>query len=381
MSDAEPTSRIDDAIGGRSVLVFERGMLRPRRRKPVHGVELFRIRLLGELAALGVQVTLVCERSWAPKVRELGGEGIRVLTSPYLVRAAPTGAVLVHRAKVAARRRGRPFDVLVLGDPSVRQAWHAAHLIDAGVAHRTLIMAHGRGRTPALDRLTGRPFDVHAVSHHVAEEFRGRFEGNLTVGYGIAGAGAFESVAPACDRPRLADEKLRCVLLARLPSVSKGEDTAREAWRVLPESVRARAELHLVGYLDPPAPDQQNLITSRWVPNDRVPELLASMHVMLVPSTNESFCQSMAQAMLVGLPVVCSPLPVLAEKVDTGGGRVCETPAALAGAIAELERDDEHRMAMGRIARQTAHERYVWDTGRFAREVVFPEHKVRRDES
>lgn len=362
---ADPASLPPDA----RILVFERGMLRPRRRKPVHGVELFRLRLLKALAELGLRITLLAERSWGGHVRQLAGDAIRLITSPYLVRARPTGAVLARRA-IALAERETPFDVLLLGDPDHRQVGAIRGLMDAGVAGRTLIMAHGRGRGTLVRALDDRPYDVHAVSEHVADEFRGEITGRLSVGYGIAGADPFLSVAPACDRERADNEQLRVCLLARLPSVSKGEATIREAWSLLPEVVRARCELHLAGYLDPPNEPEPSISAHPWVPHAEVPAFLASMHVLAVPSTNESFCQSMVQGMLAGLPVLASPLPVLAEKLDAGGGLVCAQPWAYAAGIEAYLEDDALRRADGGVARRVALARYVWETPVFARTVL-----------
>jgi glycosyltransferase involved in cell wall biosynthesis len=109
------------------------------------------------------------------------------------------------------------------------------------------------------------------------------------------------------------------------------------------------------------------------MPVDRVGELLREMDVMLALSTRETFSQAIVQGMLAGLPVIASPLPVYEEKLDTGAGVVARTTAEVADAMASLARDPQRRRAMGAAGRETALQRYVWDTDVFIRRHLFPE--------
>ena len=114
------------------------------------------------------------------------------------------------------------------------------------------------------------------------------------------------------------------------------------------------------------------------MPFDGVPDLLRRMDVMIVPSRDEgfmreTFCQSMVQGMLTGLPVLVNDLPILTEKLDRGGGRIAATAEELAGAMEELAGDAALRARLGAEGRATALERYVWDSDWFVDEMLFPD--------
>ena len=99
------------------------------------------------------------------------------------------------------------------------------------------------------------------------------------------------------------------------------------------------------------------------------PDFLRTLDVLLVPSTShETFSQAIVQGMLTGLPVVARDLPVLAEKLDAGGGIVAPDVPAMTGAMVRLATEPATRAAMGAAARATALDRYVWSTGRFLRD-------------
>ncbi|MEM9082402.1 MAG: glycosyltransferase, partial [Planctomycetota bacterium] len=335
-SDVNGVGSREFPLAGKSMALYERGFFRPRRKKPVHGVELFRIMLLGDLARLGMRITVLCEKSWDWRVLEFAGElsdgpgGIEFVTMPYLRRARPTGWCAARKLI----KSGQRFDILMGGDPDVRTAGGLKMLMKAGLASRTLIMADGRGRDVMLKRYRrdGFRFDVHTISMDVAEDFAGKFDGRLTSKHGIANAADFLAVTPAYEREP--NEKVKLGLFARLPSSSKGEEATRAAWAMLPAEVRAKAELHLAGYLDPPQEDAgSGIVNYNWVPYSEAPSWMASMDIMVVHSTRESFCQSMVQGMLVGLPILSSTLPVLTEKLDTGGGIACEGVPELAAGM------------------------------------------------
>lgn len=93
---------------------------------------------------------------------------------------------------------------------------------------------------------------------------------------------------------------------------------------------------------------------------------MRSLDVMIVPSTSaETFSQVTVQAMLTGLPVLAYHLPVLAEKLDTGGGAAFASASELAGHIAQLVQHPERIAHMGAVARATAQERYCWSVKPF----------------
>lgn len=346
-----PPARFD----GLSMIVFERGFFRPRRRKPIHGVELLRLKFIRDALALGVRVTLPMERSWRDRLPDYLGEmKPALITVPYLFRRGPTG----YAAALLTRRRRA--DALLLGDPETRQIPAIKLLLRAGVARRVVVSAEGENRERLMRELAPWPLIVVANSEFIAAKWRGKFNGELHIHYGVGDAHHFHPPVSAREK-----DTVDFVLLAKLPGVSKGEGTAIEAFMRLPEDVRATCRLHLAGYVDPPPPPAPGIVMHRWVANDAVGEFLRGMDVQLVPSTWESFCQSAVQGMLTGLPLITSDIPVLREKLDTGGGIVCRTVDDYAQAMGRLARDASLRRDMGAIARRTALERYVWDSGDF----------------
>jgi hypothetical protein len=68
---------------------------------------------------------------------------------------------------------------------------------------------------------------------------------------------------------------------------------------------------------------------------------------------------------LTGLPVLASDLAIFREKLDRGGGEIFRDAADLSRKMATLAESQERRESLGNVARQTALERYVWDTSRF----------------
>jgi len=141
----------------------------------------------------------------------------------------------------------------------------------------------------------------------------------------------------------------------------------------MPEGVRAGCELHLASYEraeHKPAP-AAGVIAHDWMEASAALALLRDLDALLVPSTShETFSQAIVQGMLTGLPIIARDMPVLAEKLDTGGGIVVDSVDSMSAAMARLAQDAELRASMGAIARATALERYVWETGAFVRDYV-----------
>ena len=106
------------------------------------------------------------------------------------------------------------------------------------------------------------------------------------------------------------------------------------------------------------------------MPASDIPEFVRRMDVMLVPSRDEivmreTFSQVIVQGMLSGLPVIASDLPVLTEKLDTGGGKVFRSPSDLADIMKDFAESATLRQEVGAKGRETALARYVWDTAVF----------------
>ncbi|TVQ31090.1 MAG: glycosyltransferase [Phycisphaeraceae bacterium] len=349
----------------RRVLLLERGFMRPRRGRPVHGVELHRLLAIRALVSRGVELTVPLERSWRPILEErLGDDMPRIIEIPYMRRRSLTalaGAFTVMRSR---------YDVLLLGDPD-NGIVPAIELLHIGpVAPRTLMLSHGELKRRLLARVVRRRrFDILANSRLVADRFRPWSRGRLSIMYGLPDA---ERFTPRAE-PRPEGEPIRFGLMGKLPSPSKGVETALAAFDMLPDDVRAGSELHIIGYDEPPAPPAPDVHMRRWVPGAEIPETLRGLDIMLIPSTWESFSQVSVQAMLTALPILVSDIAVLSEKVDEGGGVICPDAASLAEAMTDLARNPDKRRRMGASARETALRRYVWDADRFINEHLFPQ--------
>ena len=342
----------------------------------LRGVESFNLRLVRELCGLGVRTTLFVEPSWAGIVaREApAAENLRVVPCAGFGSSLLAGLSAARAIRRLARREGA-FDALLLGNVANRLL-PALWGLRAGRDFRRAVLVAHRETSPrflrAIRRLPGR---VVAVSEPVAAGFRGKgLAADVVVDYGVMGADRFHPP----EAPRPADAPVRFCVVGALENAWKGADTALAAFRLLPPEVRARCELHLMAYREPPAfPDDRGVVAHAWRDAGGIPDFLRGMDAILVPSRDEevmreTFSQSAVQGMLTGLPVVHSPIPVLAEKFDRGGGLCARTPEEFAAAMERLALDPALRARLGAEARATALARYVWDSSRFLREHLVP---------
>jgi len=358
---------------------MEQGFLKRRGDKPIHGVELFRIRLLRNLLARGIDVTLGVERSWRPIIRQWCTDA-----APEFVAVPNLGGVLSNAPAAVVACARRRFDVVLFGDPGrgMIPAMRIARMLR--LAPRHLVFAHRRP-DPSLVRFIARMgLPVVVNSEYTATRYR---QGGVEprVCYGLAEAEAFHPASEyaAADasssgtsgsawRSLVEEGYTHFVLLARLPNVSKGHRKAVEAFSLLPNHIRARCRLHLASFVEDPDVDQPGVICHRWIPADEIPDFLRCMNVMLCLSRNETFSQAIVQGMLTALPVIATRVPVFLEKLDAGGGIHADEPAEIAEAMARLAGDPQLRARMGAAARRTALDRYIWDTDRFLRDHLLP---------
>ncbi|MCB9846601.1 MAG: glycosyltransferase family 4 protein [Phycisphaeraceae bacterium] len=347
---------------GLSVLYLAPSFLAWRRDRPLRGVEIFDLLLIRQLAEAGVMVRLPAEKYWRETFeRELDHPGVR----PRYLRgfrssgfAATVGAWLLRKER---------YDALVIGNNS--RGLMPAIRIQRINARRTVLIANRRADERFLRAIESIPMDVMAVSEHVADSFRGRVSGRLGVNYGIVNAEAFHPPGE-----RAGDGVVRFCVLGRLENEWKGAGLIREAFEALEPAVRSRCELHLASYVTPPEGLPAGIVAHRWMPSGDAPAFLRSMDVYVAASTDqETFGQTVVQAMLTGLPVIATPARVQAEKLDSGGGIVCENARAMTDAMARLAQDAQMRRAMGASARETALARYVWSTSLFIDRYLRPE--------
>jgi glycosyltransferase involved in cell wall biosynthesis len=149
---------------------------------------------------------------------------------------------------------------------------------------------------------------------------------------------------------------------------SKGLDVLLEAMRSVeakcvilgdgPESARLRARCTAMGL------DRKVVFTGRVEPA-RVVDYVAAADVGVLPSIYEAYGLAMVEMMTHGVPMVCTELGTGTSFINRHGetGLVVPPgdPAALAGALDRLLRDDALRRRLGENARARAHERFSTD--------------------
>ncbi len=362
---------------GRRVLFLDQGMLKSRHGKPIHGVELFRLRLVAQLLERGLHVTLSLDPSWKRAISEhFPDPAFRPVcryTPPFTKGTVANGIAAV----LAATRPFAPrYDAVVFGNArrGLIPAMRLANLL--GVGQRRLAFSHRHPKPETARAIARLHVPVLAVSEDVATNFRDAGVRELHIHYGLPNTEAFSPPEPEAAP---SEPPVRFILLGRLPNVSKGHRRAVEAFAAMPDDVRSRCELHLASFVSDDAITDDikrpGVVAYTWTPPERVPELLRSMHAMLTISSNETFSQAIVQGMLTGLPIIATPLPVYTEKLDTGGGIVCETTEQITAAMVKLASEPQTRAAMGEVGRRTALERYVWSTDHFLDTILFPKHE------
>ena len=391
----------------------------------LRGVELFNLRLVRDLCAGGLRVDLFAEPSWDETIRREipGAKNLRIVASNGFGSSFLAGLAAAFRVRSLARREGR-YDALLLGNVANRLI-PALWLLKSGrdFARATLV-AHREPSPRFLRAIRRMPGRVVAVSEPVAADFRDQgLAADVVVDYGIMDADLFhpsagksvvpgalaqgaafpsagksvapgalaqgaafpsasKSVVPGAPSPggagaRGREAPCRFCILGALDNAWKGADTAIAAFRLLPDALRARCELHLMAYRSPPTfPGEPGIVAYPWRGATGIPDFLRSMDAMLVPSRDEhvmreTFSQSVVQGMLTGLPVVYAPIPVLAEKFDRGGGIAATSPQEFAAAMARLAESPSLRATLGAKGRETALARYVWHTRRFIERHLF----------
>lgn len=150
----------------------------------------------------------------------------------------------------------------------------------------------------------------------------------------------------------------------------KGLATAISALALLPEELRARTRLLAVGGGD--RKGFERLASEKGVGRQVVllghrkdiPRVYRACDAFLLPTLYEPFGLVILEAMASGLGVVVSRLAGGAELIEDGkSGKLLDDPSdpsEMARALGEVLGDDELRVALGRLARETAVRR-SWD--------------------
>ncbi|MDD5483438.1 MAG: glycosyltransferase family 4 protein [Kiritimatiellae bacterium] len=353
---------ITDADPRRTLLFLDKVFLKPRKAN-LRGVELFNLNLLKDLVREEFRPTVPVHFSWREIFnREFGG-------SPSEFCATTWKNNLAGGLQAAWRLRRRRYEKIILANVANDLVPALRLLLLFNPRLEIILFAHRLPARRFLAVLPRKTTRILAVNSIIAGRFKKAGFADAEVFFGHISAARFHP--PASRREQNAGGgKVHFCVVGFLENAWKGADTAVAAWRALPEHISAGCVLHLAGYASPPHFPEKNIKVYHWLAADDMPEWLRGMDAMIVPSRDErvmreTFSLAMVEGMLTGLPLVVSTLPVLTEKLSSGGGYVFNSAAELAQSIARLAADAELRARLGQEARRTALARYVWNTGDF----------------
>lgn len=353
------------------IAFFEKVFLKPvRPNAPLRGVELFNLNLVRDLTDAGHDIFLPLHKSWEPAVRKFAGKNLRTCPIPALIHPALT-CLAAAFAIVAETFKANRFPVLFVAN-DVNGAIPALRVMKRlGAFDKAVVFAHKMPSRRFATAVSDLPGSIVCVCGQIASEFRKyKTLASVSADYGIANAGDFH---PA-EQSRPNDGIVNFCLLGDMESDWKGADTALAAFALLPPEIRRQARLHVKAFRTPrELPADSGVIQHPWTNADNVPDFLRGMDALIVPSRNrssdgrlmETFSQTTVQGMLTALPVIHTTISSLAEKFDQGGGIAADTPEEFAAAIEKLVENPQLRIRLGHEARQTALDRYTWDSTRF----------------
>jgi len=325
--------------------------------------------LAPQLALLGHEVLVI-----APGDRPAVEPWVRIVGSPVAVRFNGSRVPICFGPGVAlaVRRALRDFvpDVVhvhehlspsvgmlatALADAPVVATFHARYQPSIGslVYHVEALL---------LWRLSRRVTDGIAVSHAAAATIRPRARIRLQIVPNGIDVDRF-SVPRATGRTR------KTMLFVGRLEPRKGFDDAVRAFEALARSY-PNLDLHVVG--TGPAQDairrlapsvRDRVVMLGTLPSENLPDRYAAADLFVAPSTGrESFGVVLLEAMAAGLPIVASDIDGYREVVrhEREGLLVPPSdPAAVAGAVARLIRDDVLARRLGGAGRIRALD-YAW---------------------
>lgn len=355
-----------------SLLFLDKVFLKPRKTN-LRGVELFNLGLIQDLARNGFALTIPIHYSWKDDFQHEP-------SSCPLVFCEASGRVMLLNGLLAAwRLRRQQYQKIILAN--VANGLIPALLL-LRIFHKTLPLIVFAHRLPsarfmaALPKKTARVICVNGI---IAAEFKKSGFRDVNVLFGHMNAAKFHPAeetrpkrqsSPPADGDEKTPRKINFCVVGFLDNAWKGTDTAVAAWRMMSKDISARCVLHLASYRRPPSFPEQNIRAYDWLPPGEMPQWLRPMDVMIVPSRDEhvmreTFSLTMVEGMLTGLPIIASNLPILAEKLNAGGGYTFNNTRELSQLMVLLASRPELRAELGEKARRIALARYVWDTEKF----------------
>ena len=358
-----------DAEHRHPLLFLDKVFLKPRK-TTLRGVELFNLSLIRDLVRNHYALTIPIHYSWKDDFRQEPS-----FCPPDLCEARKR-VTLLNGLSATWRLRRRRYHKIILANVAngLIPAILLLRLVNGSLP--LVVFAHRMPSARFMAALPKKTSRVICVNGIIAAEFTKAGFKDVNVLFGHMSADKFhpseENKYAGQDRPlpggaEKTPDKINFCVVGFLDNAWKGADTALAAFRALPKDIFEKCVLHLASFRHPPSLPEQNIKLYTWFPTGQMPVWLQSMDVMIVPSRDETvmretFSLVMIEGMLTGLPILASNLPILAEKLNAGGGYVFHNVAELARRMATLAANRELRLKLGQEARQTALERYVWKT-------------------
>jgi len=351
------------------ILFIDKVFLRGKHQEAVVGVEKFNLHLLNDLAGTKHELSIYCDQSWKKELKKKSNfKHITLFTVPQFFKVPWPNMVLALVHALFKSLAGQKYDVVLLGNVGKVIIPFFYLLLRLGISKRVVLIAHREPNTAFLKAL--KPFDCTVVSVNkiIAKQFLDAGIKNSHTYYGVNEPKDYLGISRPAKKE---DETLpiKFCVYGNLEPDWKGADTAVEAFKLLPENLKGKVELHLAGYSkNAPTYDIEGVKIYEWLTKDEVIQFLSKMDVAIFPSRDtavmkETFSQSSVQAMLSGLPIIVSSLPILKEKVESGGGLVFTSGAKeLAVKMSGLAESESLRHRLGEEARSIAKENYVWST-------------------
>ncbi len=332
------------------------------------GVERWMIDAASGLAARG-HATVLLGRPGTPWLDTAARAGVRVRSD---IRGTWAQRVL----RVGAAMRAERADVVIVkGKKAARMAAFGRATGARGRVAFFLGATHELDRARWVDRFTWRAVDAGIVVAHGAARWY------VDEGFGPPGKvhvlwkgvdlPRFERACAEAARKRgelgLRPDELAVGTVGRL-AWQKGIDDLFAAVRLVRPRL-PRARFFVVGggrdadavAAAAAAPELGGAVTLLG-PREDVPELFATMDIVVQSSRREAMAQTTLEAMAVGRPVVSTTTVGADEAIEDGvSGLLVPVgdPAALAEGIVALGRDPERRAALGRAARARIAEHFT----------------------
>lgn len=360
MTNAEHNQQV------KRVLFLDKVLIRGKKKiTAVNGAERFNLNLVGQLQEHGLEVNLLAAKSWEKDIRELSDRGrLSLIRLPHIFKIAwPNTALSTLRLRLK-----RPaVDVLILGNVGKNLLPLVKMLHRKNCFKHLVLIAHREATPMYLRLLRGLKPTIIAVNQQIANGFRAAGYEDTHVYFGEIRTTLFTPIT----RSAIEKQSFNFCVFGSLDAEWKGSDVAIRVFQSLPEDVRKCSQLHLAGFATrKPTIDDPQIKVYSWIPESEVPAFLSQMDVALIPSRDtsimkETFSQASVQAMLMGLPLIVSTLPILTEKVAEGGGLIFSTEDELREHMLTLYRDKKLRDTLGSESREIARKRFLWDTSYF----------------